>query len=208
MGVATLGKARAWVWIGSVGLAVAMASVVAVLLLLNTHAVSTGSINISPRDYKQAQARWAAQHIVVYEIDVRYSAAGGCGLGSDGMMCGTWTLHVDSDANTVVALAHDYGVANSEMHFLDATTRVVAGKEMDRLTVDGLFARIQTILDEGPFDVRGTLIDYDIWFDADTGYPTQIVAAGRQASDGSWSDMPAHLSSEVVVQQLRVITKR
>ncbi|MEO8286525.1 MAG: hypothetical protein ABI670_08830 [Chloroflexota bacterium] len=204
MRLAVPGKVQVW-GIGLVVLLIAVAGA----LLLNAHSISTGSINISPHDYDQAQRRWAAQHIVLYEIDVEYRSVQGCGLGSDGMMCGVWTLRVDTEEDTVTALAHNYGTtAGSNKRLLDAATGVAAGKEMRYLTVDGLFERVRAIRDKGPFAVRGTLIDYEISFDPDLGHPTRIAAKGRPASDGSWSDMPAHLSSWAVVQQLRVITKR
>jgi hypothetical protein len=160
---------------------------------------SDGSINISRSDYESALNKWRAQGIEEYQIEVVYTQKG-CGL-VEPIICGTWTLKVRGDDIEII----DYKWIN------DQITRdpSVMPEDLRFLTVDGLFVETDRLLRDGPFTYSSDiLLDYDVQFDPQMGYPSAINRHGRASSDEFVSSMVWHLGDYRQVKNFVVLKKK
>ena len=146
------------------------------------------TINISMTDYEQALAKWNSANIAEYRITL---------VQVDSEAKQQITLRVNQEEDEIYLLGHLY----NESPFGNSNpNRPLPPGEYEEYTVDGLFAHAREWLDlalsgerlEPSSEDTDFFHDYNIRFDPDFGYPTNIEDWIRSA----------HLTREVVWREL------
>ncbi|MEA2575433.1 MAG: hypothetical protein QOH93_2731 [Chloroflexia bacterium] len=123
--------------------------------------------NFTRADYEAALAKWRAQDAAEYRVEVTFEAFT--------LLRGPWrlTVAVDNGKETVTKFERPEGQG------LDVGN--ATAQDLERMTVDGLFAQIDEALKrvENPGD-GNTPFEYNVSFHPTMGYPVSFTAKPRE----------------------------
>lgn len=150
----------------------------------------TPTINITRNDYETALAKWRAQEVYEYEIEVEHVAR----------MPFEGTLHVTGDQVEVLPI------------IIDGESYIPIGGIVEDYTVAALFEQVDAILTHGLCTATGEWafpVAYQIAFDPEKGYPTVVERDANEPpewqQEGRYSTLPAHSSYWIKVKGLKVL---